>query len=210
MSELAARGPVRDHGLVRTAGDPRHVRPGPGDARGPDARASGSARPSMPRPSCAPPRATSEHGIGGRPMNRILKYREARCSARSSSCWSPPSRPGRPGFATPENLAGIFNDTSILIILALGQMAVILTRSIDLSVAANLSFTGMAVAMLNAAASRHAAAAADRSPPSASAPVSARSTASWSGGSASRRSSRRSARSPSIAAWRSCSPAAPG
>ncbi|PRD43840.1 branched-chain amino acid ABC transporter permease [Phyllobacterium phragmitis] len=56
-----------------------------------------------------------------------------------------------PGFAEPKNLAGIFNDTSILIILALGQMAVILTKSIDLSVAANLAFTGMAVAMLNAA-----------------------------------------------------------
>jgi rhamnose transport system permease protein len=36
-------------------------------------------------------------------------------------------------------------------ILALGQMTVILTKSIDLSVAANLSFTGMAVAMMNAA-----------------------------------------------------------
>lgn len=56
-----------------------------------------------------------------------------------------------PGFAQPKNLANIFNDTSILIILALGQMAVILTKSIDLSVAANLAFTGMAVAMLNAA-----------------------------------------------------------
>ena len=56
-----------------------------------------------------------------------------------------------PGFATPGNLAGIFNDTSILIILALGQMTVILTKSIDLSVAANLAFTGMAVAMTNAA-----------------------------------------------------------
>lgn len=55
------------------------------------------------------------------------------------------------GFATPANLANIFNDTSILIILALGQMKVILTKSIDLSVAANLSFTGMAVAMTNAA-----------------------------------------------------------
>jgi rhamnose transport system permease protein len=55
-----------------------------------------------------------------------------------------------PGFASPGSLANIFNDTSILIILALGQMAVILTKSIDLSVAANLSFTGMAVAMLNA------------------------------------------------------------
>lgn len=55
------------------------------------------------------------------------------------------------GFATPGNLANIFNDTSILIILALGQMTVILTKSIDLSVAANLAFTGMAVAMLDAA-----------------------------------------------------------
>jgi rhamnose transport system permease protein len=55
------------------------------------------------------------------------------------------------GFAIPANLANIFNDTSILIILALGQMTVILTKSIDLSVAANLAFTGMAVAMTNAA-----------------------------------------------------------
>ncbi|EHS53978.1 ABC-type transporter, integral membrane subunit [Rhizobium sp. PDO1-076] len=54
-------------------------------------------------------------------------------------------------FASPGNLANIFNDTSILIILALGQMVVILTKSIDLSVAANLAFTGMAVAMLDAA-----------------------------------------------------------
>ncbi len=56
-----------------------------------------------------------------------------------------------PNFATPENLVTIFNDTSILIILALGQMVVILTKSIDLSVAANLAFTGMAVAMLDSA-----------------------------------------------------------
>jgi rhamnose transport system permease protein len=54
-------------------------------------------------------------------------------------------------FAAPRNLGQIFNDTAILIILALGQMVVILTRSIDLSVAANLCFTGMVVAMLNAA-----------------------------------------------------------
>ncbi|WP_237152862.1 ABC transporter permease [Oryzibacter oryziterrae] len=54
-----------------------------------------------------------------------------------------------PEFATPASLANVFHDTSILIILALGQMAVILTKSIDLSVAANLAFTGMTVAMLN-------------------------------------------------------------
>ncbi len=55
------------------------------------------------------------------------------------------------GFAHPGNLAQLFNDTSLLMILALGQMVVILTRSIDLSMAANLCFTGMVVAMLNAA-----------------------------------------------------------
>ncbi|EJN06292.1 permease component of ribose/xylose/arabinose/galactoside ABC-type transporters [Phyllobacterium sp. YR531] len=55
-----------------------------------------------------------------------------------------------PGFAKPGNLANIFNDSSILIILALGQMTVILTKSIDLSVAANVAFTGMIVGMLNA------------------------------------------------------------
>ena len=56
------------------------------------------------------------------------------------------------GFVAPANLAAVFTDTSILLILAIGQAAVILTRSVDLSVAANLAFTGMAVAMINAAA----------------------------------------------------------
>lgn len=56
-----------------------------------------------------------------------------------------------PGFVRPRNLANVFNDTSILIILALGQMMVILTRCIDLSMAANLALCGMVVAMLNAA-----------------------------------------------------------
>ena len=37
-----------------------------------------------------------------------------------------------PGFVAPRNLANVFNDTAILIILALGQMMVILTRCIDL------------------------------------------------------------------------------
>ncbi len=55
------------------------------------------------------------------------------------------------GFAAPGNLARVFNDTSILIILALGQTLVILTRCIDLSQASNLALTGMVTAMLNAA-----------------------------------------------------------
>ncbi|MDG3084860.1 ABC transporter permease [Vibrio hannami] len=58
------------------------------------------------------------------------------------------------GFITPDflafsNLLGVYNDTSILIILALGQMLVIVTRCIDLSVAANVALTGMVVATLN-------------------------------------------------------------
>ena len=56
-----------------------------------------------------------------------------------------------PGFASPSNLAATLNDTAILVILALGQAVVILTRGIDLSVASNLALTGMVVAMLDAA-----------------------------------------------------------
>ncbi|OIQ26104.1 MAG: branched-chain amino acid ABC transporter permease [Alphaproteobacteria bacterium MedPE-SWcel] len=55
------------------------------------------------------------------------------------------------GFVAPANLANVFNDTAPLIILALGQMVVILTRCIDLSVAANLALTGMVCAMINVA-----------------------------------------------------------
>lgn len=56
-----------------------------------------------------------------------------------------------PAFATPGSLGGVFTDSSILIILALGQMVVILTRCIDLSMASNLALVGMIVAMTNAA-----------------------------------------------------------
>jgi rhamnose transport system permease protein len=56
-----------------------------------------------------------------------------------------------PGFARPANLGNVFNDSAILIMLALGQTAVILTKCIDLSVAANLALTGMVAAMLDAA-----------------------------------------------------------
>ena len=57
-----------------------------------------------------------------------------------------------PAFIAPKNLANVFNDTSPLIILAIGQMIVILTKCIDLSVAANLALTGMVVSLLNIAA----------------------------------------------------------
>ncbi|MEL7275637.1 MAG: ABC transporter permease [Pseudomonadota bacterium] len=54
-----------------------------------------------------------------------------------------------PAFVAPANLIVVFNDTSPLILLAIGQMIVILTRCIDLSVAANLALTGMVVSLVN-------------------------------------------------------------
>lgn len=56
-----------------------------------------------------------------------------------------------PNFVTSDNLLAVYTDTSILIILALGQMLVILTRCIDLSVAAMVALCGMVMAMLNSA-----------------------------------------------------------
>jgi rhamnose transport system permease protein len=56
-----------------------------------------------------------------------------------------------PGFVAPANLANVFNDTAPLMILVIGQMVVILTKCIDLSVAANLALTGMMAALLNGA-----------------------------------------------------------
>jgi rhamnose transport system permease protein len=56
-----------------------------------------------------------------------------------------------PKFAAPANLAGLLDDTALLIMLALGQMLVILVRGIDLSVAANLALCGMLAALFNRA-----------------------------------------------------------
>lgn len=56
-----------------------------------------------------------------------------------------------PGFVAPGNLVNVFNDTAPLMILAIGQMIVIVTKCIDLSVAANLALSGMVAAMMNGA-----------------------------------------------------------
>ncbi|MBK4217643.1 ABC transporter permease [Paracoccus caeni] len=56
-----------------------------------------------------------------------------------------------PGFVRPASLARVLTDTSPLIILALGQMAVILTKCIDLSMAANLALCGMVAGLMNMA-----------------------------------------------------------
>ena len=53
-----------------------------------------------------------------------------------------------PAFVSPDNLAYVLDDTSILFMMAMAQMMVILTRGIDLSVASNLALSGMISASL--------------------------------------------------------------
>jgi rhamnose transport system permease protein len=54
-----------------------------------------------------------------------------------------------PRFFRPGNLYDILNDTAILAMVAVGQMMVIVTGGIDLSVASGVALSGMSVAMLN-------------------------------------------------------------
>lgn len=53
-----------------------------------------------------------------------------------------------PVFLTPGSLANLLTDSTLLIMLALTQMFVIVTRGIDLSVASNLALSGMMAALL--------------------------------------------------------------
>lgn len=54
-----------------------------------------------------------------------------------------------PAFVSPKNILRIINDTSILIMVSIGQFMVILTGGIDLSVGSIIAFSGMASSMLN-------------------------------------------------------------
>ncbi len=83
-------------------------------------------------------------------MNNLLKSREA-LLALAILVLLAVIATRFPAFIEPRNLANVFNDTSPLIILAIGQMVVILTKCIDLSVAATLALCGMVAAMLNGA-----------------------------------------------------------
>lgn len=83
-------------------------------------------------------------------MNRLLKSREALLALvivalTALIAWR------FPAFIHVSNLANVFNDTAPLMILAIGQMIVILTKCIDLSVTATLALTGMAAALMNGA-----------------------------------------------------------
>ena len=54
-----------------------------------------------------------------------------------------------PRFLSPENVKDIIKDTVILMIVSIGQMMVIVTAGIDLSVASGIALTGMSVGLLN-------------------------------------------------------------
>ena len=89
---------------------------------------------------------------GGRVMAKASE-KSRNPAGRSPSCLAGgPDRAALPRLSSrpPISPASIMTP-SILIILALGQMAVILTRCIDLSMAANLALCGMVAAMINAA-----------------------------------------------------------
>jgi rhamnose transport system permease protein len=53
-----------------------------------------------------------------------------------------------PVFLSLKSVDSLFTDSAILVMMVLAQMLVILTRGVDLSVAANLALCGMAVALL--------------------------------------------------------------
>jgi rhamnose transport system permease protein len=56
-----------------------------------------------------------------------------------------------PAFISPSNLFGMFDDTALLILLAFGEMLVLLTRGVDLSNSAVVALAGMIAALLNQA-----------------------------------------------------------
>lgn len=55
----------------------------------------------------------------------------------------------QPVFLAWENISDMLTETSVLFMMALAQMVVILTRGIDLSVAANLALSGMIAALVS-------------------------------------------------------------
>lgn len=55
----------------------------------------------------------------------------------------------QPVFAGRENIGDLLTETSVLFMMALAQMVVILTRGIDLSVAANLALSGFVAALVS-------------------------------------------------------------
>ena len=142
-------GPGRDPDHLRTAGGHGPRRPGHRHAgRAHRRRASSAARPGWSAEAIVA--AATGAPIAGRRRNEAPRHAIANCvlaahrgrhGGRASALYAP-------AFGTRDSLLGILNDTAFLFMMALAQMIVILTRGIDLSVAANLALTGMLTAML--------------------------------------------------------------
>src|SRR5690606_561661 len=143
---IGGAGALGHHGLVRTARSARHERPHRRHARGASGGHSGKQRPAARDAGASG--GGDRRGRGG--MKSVLKNREIWLALAIVAVVILVTL-RFPRFSQPGNLLTILNDTSILMMLALGQMVVILTRSIDLSMASNLALTGMIVAMVNAA-----------------------------------------------------------
>lgn len=96
---------------------------------------------------CRSHRGCRDRRAGDGPVSFLLRYRELVLAAivllmvAGIGTYAP-------AFVTRGSLLGVLNDTGFLFMMALAQAVVILTRGIDLSVAANLALTGMLTAML--------------------------------------------------------------
>ena len=123
-------GPFRHHGLFGNSRNPRHGRPHHRHARGPDRR---NVQPRRRRRRNPGPLRHRQYDEGGRVMAAFLKSRDVMLAGVILLLLV-----GigiiNPRFVQPENLVEVFNDSSILIMVALAQMLVILTKCIDLSV----------------------------------------------------------------------------
>jgi rhamnose transport system permease protein len=83
-------------------------------------------------------------------LKRILKRKEATLVALFALLCALVSLRA-PGFLSSKNVNTILNDSSILVIVALGQFLVILIGGIDLSVASTIALVGMAMSLANQA-----------------------------------------------------------
>ena len=84
---------------------------------------------------------------GGR-VRRLFNYRELILALILSSGVASIGA-YQPVFLRWENISDMLTETSVLFMMALAQMVVILTRGIDLSVAANLALSGMCAALVS-------------------------------------------------------------
>ncbi len=82
-------------------------------------------------------------------MKAPVQLSRADPGARSSLAGIAAISTYQPAFLRWDNISDMLTETSVLFMMALAQMVVILTRGIDLSVAANLALSGMLAALVS-------------------------------------------------------------